>query len=144
MFGILLMFVKVLNTTGRCSAYFVTEIQPINFSPDWFGCKKRSWLKYSDLPFRCARFFYGLIYKSSQKESSLLICHFFRSFILFLFQIKSMVGTPEFVAPEVVSYDYISTGTDMWSLGVICYILLSGYSPFMGDTDTETYSNISR
>jgi len=58
-------------------------------------------------------------------------------------QIKSMVGTPEFVAPEVVSYDYISTGTDMWSLGVICYILLSGYSPFMGDTDTETYSNIS-
>ena len=55
-----------------------------------------------------------------------------------------MVGTPEFVAPEVVSYDYISTGTDMWSLGVICYILLSGYSPFMGDTDTETYSNISR
>jgi len=58
-------------------------------------------------------------------------------------QIKSLVGTPEFVAPEVVSYDFISTGTDMWSLGVICYILLSGYSPFMGDNDTETYNNIS-
>jgi len=58
-------------------------------------------------------------------------------------QIKSLVGTPEFVAPEVVNYDFISTGTDMWSLGVICYILLSGYSPFMGDNDTETYNNIS-
>jgi len=58
-------------------------------------------------------------------------------------QVKSMCGTPEFVAPEVVSYDFISTGTDMWSLGVICYILLSGYSPFMGDTDAETYNNIS-
>jgi len=58
-------------------------------------------------------------------------------------QVKALVGTPEFVAPEVVNYDFISTGTDMWSLGVICYILISGYSPFMGDTDTETYSNIS-
>jgi len=58
-------------------------------------------------------------------------------------QIKSLVGTPEFVAPEVVNYDFISTGTDIWSLGVICYILLSGYSPFMGDNDTETYNNIS-
>ena len=32
----------------------------------------------------------------------------------------------------------------MWSLGVICYILLSGFSPFMGDSDTDTFSNISR
>ena len=32
----------------------------------------------------------------------------------------------------------------MWSVGVICYILLSGYSPFMGDTDSETFANISR
>ena len=31
----------------------------------------------------------------------------------------------------------------MWALGVICYILLSGFSPFMGDTDAETYANIS-
>lgn len=32
-------------------------------------------------------------------------------------------GTPEFLAPEVVSYDDVSYGTDMWSVGVICYIL---------------------
>ena len=31
----------------------------------------------------------------------------------------------------------------MWALGVICYILLSGFSPFMGDNDAETYTNIS-
>jgi len=57
-------------------------------------------------------------------------------------KVKVMCGTPEFVAPEVVCYDFISTKTDMWSIGVICYILLSGFSPFMGDTDSDTFSNI--
>ena len=33
---------------------------------------------------------------------------------------------------------------DLWSVGVICYILLSGYSPFVGDSDAETSSNIIR
>ena len=30
----------------------------------------------------------------------------------------------------------------MWSVGVICYILISGYSPFLGDDDDETLENI--
>lgn len=51
-------------------------------------------------------------------------------------------GTPEFLAPEVVSYDEVSKTTDMWSVGVICYVLLSGLSPFMGDHDGETMTNI--
>lgn len=58
--------------------------------------------------------------------------------------LKVLFGTPEFVAPEVVSYDRISYGTDMWSVGVISYVLLSGLSPFMGDTDSQTYNNISK
>ncbi len=37
--------------------------------------------------------------------------------------LKVLFGTPEFVAPEVVSYDKIGYGTDMWSVGVICYVL---------------------
>ena len=32
-------------------------------------------------------------------------------FMILFIQIKSLVGTPEFVAPEVVNYDFISTGT---------------------------------
>lgn len=58
--------------------------------------------------------------------------------------LKVLFGTPEFVAPEVVSYDRISYGTDMWSVGVICYVLLSGLSPFMGDNDSQTYNNITK
>nr|XP_020825743.1 myosin light chain kinase family member 4 isoform X2 [Phascolarctos cinereus] len=51
-------------------------------------------------------------------------------------------GTPEFLAPEVVNYDFVSFPTDMWSIGVIAYMLLSGLSPFLGDNDAETLNNI--
>ncbi|XP_058141152.1 myosin light chain kinase family member 4 isoform X2 [Dasypus novemcinctus] len=51
-------------------------------------------------------------------------------------------GTPEFLAPEVVNYDFVSFPTDMWSVGIIAYMLLSGLSPFLGDNDAETLSNI--
>ncbi|XP_068602717.1 myosin light chain kinase, smooth muscle-like [Brachionichthys hirsutus] len=57
--------------------------------------------------------------------------------------LKVLFGTPEFVAPEVINYEAISYPTDMWSIGVICYILLSGLSPFMGDSDNETLSNVT-
>uniref|UniRef100_A0A8C6LTM8 Myosin, light chain kinase a n=1 Tax=Nothobranchius furzeri TaxID=105023 RepID=A0A8C6LTM8_NOTFU len=57
--------------------------------------------------------------------------------------LKVLFGTPEFVAPEVINYEAISYPTDMWSIGVICYILLSGLSPFMGDSDNETLANVT-
>ena len=47
------------------------------------------------------------------------------------------------MAPEVVNYEEISTKTDMWSVGVITYILLSGISPFMGENMSETYGNVA-
>lgn len=56
--------------------------------------------------------------------------------------LKVMFGTPEFVAPEVITYERITPATDLWSIGVIAYILLSGLSPFMGDTDAETLTNV--
>lgn len=57
--------------------------------------------------------------------------------------LKVLFGTPEFVAPEVINYEAIGYATDMWSIGVICYILVSGLSPFMGDNDNETLSNVT-
>ncbi|KAJ7338475.1 hypothetical protein JRQ81_012358 [Phrynocephalus forsythii] len=57
-------------------------------------------------------------------------------------KLKVNFGTPEFLAPEVVNYDYVSFPTDMWSVGVIAYMLLSGLSPFLGDDDNETLNNI--
>ncbi|KAM5245914.1 myosin light chain kinase 2, skeletal/cardiac muscle [Ctenodactylus gundi] len=57
-------------------------------------------------------------------------------------KLKVNFGTPEFLSPEVVNYEQISDKTDMWSLGVITYMLLSGLSPFLGDDDTETLNNV--
>ncbi|XP_036042605.1 myosin light chain kinase family member 4 isoform X1 [Onychomys torridus] len=57
-------------------------------------------------------------------------------------KLKVNFGTPEFLAPEVVNYDFVSFPTDMWSVGVITYMLLSGLSPFLGDNDAETLTNI--
>ncbi|XP_069031971.1 death-associated protein kinase 2 [Embiotoca jacksoni] len=55
---------------------------------------------------------------------------------------KSTSGTPQYIAPEVIHCEPLSTAADMWSIGVISYILLSGSSPFQDDTDEETLSNI--
>ncbi|XP_026870397.2 myosin light chain kinase, smooth muscle [Electrophorus electricus] len=57
--------------------------------------------------------------------------------------LRVMYGTPEFVAPEVISYEPVGPATDMWSIGVICYILLSGESPFQGGSDSETLALVT-
>lgn len=49
---------------------------------------------------------------------------------------------PEYVAPEVVNGDGVGCAADLWSLGIITYILLSGFSPFKGANDRETLTRI--
>lgn len=38
-------------------------------------------------------------------------------------KLQILFGTAEFVAPEIVNFDEIGLHTDMWSVGVICYVL---------------------
>ncbi|CAI9553033.1 unnamed protein product, partial [Staurois parvus] len=58
-------------------------------------------------------------------------------------EFKNIFGTPEFVAPEIINYEPLGLAVDMWSIGVITYILLSGASPFLGENKQETLSNIT-
>ncbi|XP_060826020.1 obscurin isoform X7 [Bombus pascuorum] len=51
-------------------------------------------------------------------------------------------GMPEYVAPEVTNNEGVSFSTDMWAVGIITYILLSGISPFRGNNDRETMLKI--
>ena len=41
-----------------------------------------------------------------------------------------------------MNYEPVGFESDCWAIGIITYVLLSGLSPFLGDSDAETYSNI--
>ncbi|KAI1285852.1 Titin [Halotydeus destructor] len=53
-------------------------------------------------------------------------------------------GHPEFVAPEIIDNQAVSLKADMWSVGVLTYLLLSGRSPFLAETDRDTLKNIEK
>ena len=54
---------------------------------------------------------------------------------------KETIGTPYYIAPEVLKKDY-GKECDIWSLGVMAYIILSGIPPFNGGSDSEIMSAI--
>lgn len=55
----------------------------------------------------------------------------------------SVIGTAEFVAPEVLKNHSLSTRADLWGAGVLLYVFLVGLSPFLGATENETCANIA-
>ena len=56
-------------------------------------------------------------------------------------KIHERLGTPYYIAPEVLDGNY-GPQCDMWSLGVIVYIMLSGCPPFNGSDDDEIMEKI--
>ncbi|XP_070302882.1 LOW QUALITY PROTEIN: serine/threonine-protein kinase 17A [Salvelinus sp. IW2-2015] len=58
--------------------------------------------------------------------------------------LREIMGTPEYVAPEILDYEPISTATECRSIGVLTYVMLTGTSPFLGEDKQETFLNISQ
>ena len=56
---------------------------------------------------------------------------------------KSITGSPYYIAPEVLEKNY-NEKCDLWSCGVIMYILLSGKVPFNGKSNNEIFENIKK
>ena len=54
----------------------------------------------------------------------------------------SLVGTPGYLSPEIISSRVYTPACDVWSLGVILYILLCGYPPFYAEDNKALYEQI--
>ena len=54
---------------------------------------------------------------------------------------KKLIGSCYYIAPEVIKKNY-NEKCDLWSAGVILYILISGQPPFSGNTDEDTFEKI--
>nr|XP_057926190.1 serine/threonine-protein kinase N1-like [Doryrhamphus excisus] len=51
-------------------------------------------------------------------------------------------GTPEFLAPEVLTDDDYTRAVDWWGMGVLIYEMLVGQSPFLGEDEEEVFDSI--
>jgi len=61
-------------------------------------------------------------------------------------ELKTPCGTPNYVAPEILRRSKYGTQADMWSIGVILYIILCGFPPFYDENDdlSRLYRKIKR
>lgn len=88
----------------------------------------------------------NLLYETKEDNSRLKITDFglakYRTENLDL--MTSCCGTPGYVAPEVLKHQAYDEKCDLWSLGVILYILLCGFPPFHSDNTAELYRQIKR
>jgi len=57
---------------------------------------------------------------------------------------QTACGTPGYVAPEVLECKGYDKEVDMWSAGVIMYILLCGYPPFYSENEPQLFESIMR
>lgn len=55
----------------------------------------------------------------------------------------SLVGTPNYIAPEVLERSGYTQLCDWWSVGVILYEMLVGQPPFLANTPVETQQKVS-
>ncbi|XP_054792410.1 calcium and calcium/calmodulin-dependent serine/threonine-protein kinase-like isoform X1 [Prosopis cineraria] len=78
------------------------------------------------------------LFQDSRKDSPLKIMDFGLSSVEeFTDPVVGLFGSIDYVSPEALSQGKITNKSDMWSVGVILYILLSGYPPFIAQSNRQ-------
>ncbi|XP_043282627.1 calcium/calmodulin-dependent protein kinase type 1 isoform X2 [Venturia canescens] len=84
----------------------------------------------------------NLLYYSPAEDSKIMISDFGLSKMEDSGIMATACGTPGYVAPEVLAQKPYGKAVDVWSIGVISYILLCGYPPFYDDNDANLFAQI--
>lgn len=84
----------------------------------------------------------NLLYYSPEAESKIMIGDFGLSKMEESGVMATACGTPGYVAPEVLAQKPYGKAVDVWSIGVISYILLCGYPPFYDENDANLFAQI--
>jgi len=87
----------------------------------------------------------NLLVKSLDDDTEVKIADFGLSKIISEgLMMKTACGTPGYVAPEVLMAEGYGPEVDLWSIGVITYILLCGFPPFYSDSVPEVFDQIMK
>lgn len=87
----------------------------------------------------------NLLLRTEENDSEIKIADFgFAKKVLTPNSLTTQCGTPGYVAPEILEGVAYDTKSDMWSLGVIVYILLGGYPPFIEQNQRELFRKIRK
>mmetsp|Transcript_16951 Transcript_16951/g.17014 ORF Transcript_16951/g.17014 Transcript_16951/m.17014 type:complete len:385 (+) Transcript_16951:129-1283(+) len=85
----------------------------------------------------------NLLLTSDENDSDVKIADFgFAKKIADLLPNEVACGTPGYVAPEILRGDAYGPEVDIWSMGVICYVLLAGYPPFYDEDQKKLFKKI--